>query len=377
MALKVGIVGQRGIGNRHAQCHAEDDLAELVAVCDVVKERADKSAEKHGVKSYGGLAEMLDAHPDLDIVDVCTGGHENGSWHYEPVMEALEAGKHVLVEKPISNDIHEARRMVAKAAEKDLYLGCNLNHYFTPPADKAAEYMKEGKVGELLFCVHKMGFAGGETNYSPPGGYRDKDFPYFHVKAFLSHPFSVMRHFCGDVTHVQAFMGEPGYRHSKNDVMVSVNGIHLRFQNGCIGYLLSQRGDSVFGLGGWWSVEVGGTRGTFAIENCVEKITFWPSPGTEDKAVPEKFALGKSGDPIVTESGLTDFGDTFPLRIHAFLEDITNGVPREKLRASGRDALAALEYTFAAMESYERGGVMVRPHALPTLKGDPLADAGK
>ena len=48
-------------------------------------------------------------------------------------MEALEAGKHVLVEKPISNQIEEARQMVAKAAEKDLYLGCNLNHYFTPP----------------------------------------------------------------------------------------------------------------------------------------------------------------------------------------------------------------------------------------------------
>jgi hypothetical protein len=156
-----------------------------------------------------------------------------------------------------------------------------------------------------------------------------------------------------------------------------VNSIHLRFQNGCIGYLLSQRGDSVFGLGGWWSVEVGGTRGTFAIENCVEKVTFWPSPGTEDKAAPENLGLGKSGEPTVTESGLTDFGETFPLRIHAYLEDVTNGVPREKLRASGRDALAALEYTFAAIESYERGGAMVRPHALPTLKGDPLEAAGE
>jgi predicted dehydrogenase len=375
MALKVGVVGLRGIGTRHAECHSKNDLAELVAVCDVVGQRADEGAKKLGVESYHSLTDMLDAHPELDVVDVCTGGYENGSWHYEPVMEALLAGKHVLVEKPISNDVGEARRMVARAAEKDLYLGCNLNHYFTPPAEKAMEYMKDGKVGELIFCVHKMGFPGGETNYSPPGGYRDKDLPYFHVKAFLSHPFSVMRHFCGDVTHVQAFMTEPGYRHSKNDVMVSVNGIHLRFQNGCIGYLLSQRGDSVFGLGGWWSVEVGGTRGTFAIENCVEKITFWPSPGTEDKAAPEKLGLGKSGEPVVTESGLTDFGETFPLRIHAFLEDVTNGVPREKLRASGRDALAALEYTWAAMESYEQGGVMVRPHPLPTLKGDPRMEA--
>ncbi len=54
---------------------------------------------------------------------------------------------------------------------------------------------------------------------------------------------------------------------------------------------------------------------------------------------------------------------------------MTNGVPREELRASGRDALAALEYTWAAMESYEQGGIMVRPHPLPTLKGDPMTQA--
>ena len=58
---------------------------------------------------------MIDGEPDLDIVDVGTGGNENGSWHYEPTMEALDNGKHVLVEKPISNDIGQAREMVAKA----------------------------------------------------------------------------------------------------------------------------------------------------------------------------------------------------------------------------------------------------------------------
>ena len=88
---------------------------------------------------------MLNAHPELDIIDVTTSGYENGSWHYVPVMEAIDAGKHVLVEKPISNDIDEAREMVRFATEKDIYLGCNLNHYFTETADKAKQYIKEGK----------------------------------------------------------------------------------------------------------------------------------------------------------------------------------------------------------------------------------------
>jgi hypothetical protein len=82
-------------------------------------------------------------------------------------------------------------------------------------------------------------------------------------------------------------------------------------------------------------------------------------------------SMGTSGGPQVTNSGITDFNQTFPRRIHAFLEDVTNKVPLEQLCASGRDALAALEYTWAAMESYEQGGILVRPHPLPLLRGDP------
>jgi predicted dehydrogenase len=208
-----------------------------------------------------------------------------------------------------------------------------------------------------------MGFAGGERTYRPATGERSWGYPYFHAKAFLSHPFGVMRYFCGDVTHVQAFLSQPSYRKRAGDVMLSVNSIHLRFANGCIGHLLSTRGDTTFGLGGWWSVEVGGTLGTFCIENCVEKVTYWPSPagGATGRTA------GDGLEPVVTPSGTTDFQTTFAARIHAFLEDIANGVPKHRLRASGRDALASLEYTWAAMESYEQGGALVRPHPLPPV----------
>jgi len=372
MTLKIGLVGLRGIGMTHANAYKEETLGQLAAVCDVVKERADKTAEKFGVKAYYRLADMLQNEPDLDIVDVTTGGFENGSWHYEPAMEAMEAGKHVLVEKPLSNDVGEARQMVAKAAQKGLYLGCNLNHYFTPPAEKARQYMHEGRIGELIYCLHKMGFSAGEETYSPTTSSRFKGFPYAHLKAFLSHPFSVMRHFCGDITHVQAFVNRPGFRRRVGDVMLSTVSIHVRFANDAVGYLLSQRGDATYGLGGWWSLEVAGTHGTFCIENCIEKVTFWPAPSPARAGDPAKMSGGSADGPEVMNTGITDFGQTFPRRIHAFLEDITNGVPKESVRASGRDALAALEYTWAVMESYEQGGALVRPHPLPPLHGDPL-----
>ena len=369
MPLKVGVVGYRGIGKIHAGCHREDPLADLVGVCDVVKERADSAGEEFSVPAYYSLKEMLLEQPDIDIVDVCTGGNENGAWHYEPVIEALEAGKHVLVEKPISNDINQAREMVAFAARQKRYLGCNLNHYFSEPADKAKKLIDDGKIGEKLYCLHRMGFPGGEFAYGGPSQVDNvKGFPYFHVKAFLAHPFSLLRYFCGDITHVQAFMNRPWFRREAEDPMVSVNSIHVRFASDAVGYLFSQRGDATMGYGGWWSIEVGGTKGSFAIENCVEKLIFFPSPGAEGAADPANLGLGAAPAPEVTNTGVTDFGSTFPNRIHAFLEDVTNQVPFHQLRASGRDALATLEYTFAAIESYESGGALVRPRRLPPLQ---------
>lgn len=370
MALKVGIVGMKAIGGQHAEAHAREPLSDFVAVCDLVKERADAAAEKYGVRAYYSLADMLAGEPELEVVDLCTGGMENGSWHFEPAMEAMEAGKHLLVEKPLSNDIAEARRMVAKAAEVDVYLGCNLNHYFTPPAERAKQYMADGEVGELVYCLAKVGFQGAEVeNYQPPTAPFMAGFPYFHLKAFVSHPLSVMRYFCGDVTHLQAFLSRPGFRRRAGDVMFTTASIHMRFANDCVGHLLTQRADTTQGLGGWWSVEVAGTRGTFCIENCMERVTYWKAPGHGGLGQPADVPPDSPKAPVVTESGNLDFQETFNARIHAFLEDITNGVPKEQMRASGRDALAVLEYTFAAIESHEAGGAMVKPHPLPPAKG--------
>ena len=96
-------------------------------------------------------------------------------------------------------------------------------------------------------------------------------------------------------------------------------------------------------------------------------MTYYAAPGKG-----EKLGLGKQPAPVVTDTGVADFGVPFPTRIHAYLEDLTNREPKHKLRASGRDALATLEYTFAAIESYEQGGVLVRPHPLPSIKRNPL-----
>lgn len=366
MAIKAGVVGMGGIGNTHARCYKNDELSELVGVCDINRERADKAAETFGVKAYYSMKDMVDDNPDMEVISICTSGYENGSMHFEPAMEALEYGKKVLCEKPLCADIRDARELVAYAASRKQYLACNLNHYFTDIAALSKDRIDKGEIGELVYCLHKVGFDGGDAGYGGVGDIRSRWLkPYSHVKAFLTHPFSVMRYFCGDITHVQAFLDRPGVRKTAGDPMLSINSVNCKFERGGVGVLISQRGDARFGLGGWWSYEHAGTKGTFCIENCIEKLTYWPGHRENDEGklyMPE---------PEVTNTGIADFGATFPIRIHAWLEDIRDNVHYEFIRSSGRDALATLEYIEAVIQSYEQGGALVRPNPLPPIHGTP------
>ncbi|MEZ4639590.1 MAG: Gfo/Idh/MocA family oxidoreductase [Caldilineaceae bacterium] len=141
----------------------------MVAVCDIDRERADKAAARYGVPAFYSVDDLL-RNVQLDAVSVTTAGTENGGDHFEPTMQCLEAGINVLGEKPISNDITKAQ-MVAKAEEKGLYYGINLNHRFVPPAAKAKQWVDEGKLGDLLLINMTMWI-----------GNPNETSPWFHIR---------------------------------------------------------------------------------------------------------------------------------------------------------------------------------------------------
>ena len=152
---RVGVIGLGPIGNRHANIYGELDNAELAGVCDVDRERADAAAARLGVRAFYSVQELLDG-AELDMASVATGGKEYGSDHYQPTVEALEGGLHVLVEKPISNEIGPAEEMVALAREKGLCFGVDLNHRFTPAARLARQWMEWG-VEPTAMLGHSIG----------------------------------------------------------------------------------------------------------------------------------------------------------------------------------------------------------------------------
>lgn len=330
--LKVAVIGMGGIGNQHADVYKADTRTELVAVCDIIQERADRAAARLGVKAYYDAAEML-AQEEIDLVGVCTAGRENGGDHYQPTMLALEAGKHVLGEKPISNDIVEAREMVAKAAEKGVYYGINLNHRFTPPAARAKRWIEEGRLGQLLLMNMTMWI-----------GNPNETSPWFHIRALHPHSLDIMRYFCGPVKKVQAFFNHGPKPDGTPRVCWSNVQVNLLFENEVVGHLTgSYDANPAHNLE---RAEVMGSEGRFVLDNCYEELTFYPRR-SDELTVVRNSIMG----------GMTGFGDTFRSRITRFIEQVVAGVPREEIEASGEDGLAVQEIIEAAIRSWENGTV--------------------
>lgn len=321
--LRVCVIGMGPIGNRHADIYRADPLAELVGVCDIRRDRADAAAARLGVPAFYDAQQMLDTlQPDL--CSVATGGYEYGSEHYEPTMQALEAGCHVLCEKPICNEIAKAEAMVAKAKEKNLCFGINLNHRFTPAARLAKKWMDEGRLGHLLFINMSIWIKNPAESS-----------PYFHIKALHPHSVDIMRHFCGDVEAVQCFATKAPGR-----TIWSTAQFNMRFKNGVVGSLTGsydiERGHPME------RCEVAGLKGRFVLEDMFREVTLYPA-GSLEKTVYTNPIFG----------GMRDFEDTFRNRIHRFLEQITEGAAPDEIDGSGADGLAAQKVLQAAIESLE------------------------
>ena len=327
MALRIGIVGLGNIGNTHARVYQELEQTQVVAVCDIIKERADKAAAAYDARAFYSIQEMLASGIELDAYSMCTAGVENGGDHYQPTMELLGAGLPVLGEKPISNDVEHAEEMVALAREKGLPYAVNLNHRFTPAAVRAREWVDAGRLGQLHLINMRMWI--NNPNESSP---------WFHMRALHPHSIDVMRYFCGDVKSVHAFLAKGKGRSIWSNAQVG-----MLFGSGVVGNLTGS-----YDAGGSFGLEccdVAGSEGRFVLEDACERLCFYPRRGIE---VERYDYLG----------GMRSFGETFRSRISFWVNQLVEKVPPDRIEASGEEALKAQRVIEAAIESSQTGKVM-------------------
>lgn len=147
--IRVGLVGTGGIGNHHARTYQPIEGVELVACCDIFKDKALQFAERWGIPkknvftSYNKMLEM----DEIDTVSVCTFNQA----HRRPAVAALKAGKHVLCEKPMAATLADATAMVKTAKETGKILHIAIHSRFQSGIVMARKIVEAGILGDIYY----------------------------------------------------------------------------------------------------------------------------------------------------------------------------------------------------------------------------------
>ncbi|HYG74585.1 MAG TPA: Gfo/Idh/MocA family oxidoreductase [Planctomycetota bacterium] len=145
--LRVALIGAGGISNAHTENYKKFDDVEVVGACDVSEASLKKFSDRHGITAlYGDWKTMIkEARPDA--VSVCT---PNGL-HLQPTLDALNAGCHVLVEKPLALNAAEGQKMIDVAKKNKRHLVIGFQHRFDGRTKLLKRAVDEGVFGKILF----------------------------------------------------------------------------------------------------------------------------------------------------------------------------------------------------------------------------------
>ena len=147
--LKVAIIGVGSISGTHINGYLKNPDVELYAFCDINEKRLQFMGDKYGItRLYTDEAEMLKALPELDAVSVCTWN----SAHAPCTIMALNAGKHVLCEKPMAMNTQEAMEMQEAAKRNGKLLMIGFVRRFGKDADIVKDFVEAGRLGEIYYA---------------------------------------------------------------------------------------------------------------------------------------------------------------------------------------------------------------------------------
>src|SRR5206468_391891 len=141
---RVGLVGAGYISEYHVAALRRLPQVEIVGVCDLNAARAAALAERFGLTAYPSLAALGEA--GANVVHVLTPPHT----HAQVTLEALELGCHVLVEKPLAEEVEDCRRIARSAKEKGLRVCVNHSLLFDPQVRRALDVVRSGKLGKVV-----------------------------------------------------------------------------------------------------------------------------------------------------------------------------------------------------------------------------------
>ncbi len=147
---RLGVIGCGGMAQSHMRNLLEmkdSDNVEIGAVCDVYTKRLEAAAELTGGKPIKDYRQLL-AQKDLDGVLIATPEH----WHHKMVLDAISAGKHIYVEKPMTHSIAEAREVARKVKGSRIKLQVGVQGMSDESYEVANQYIKDGVLGKVVMA---------------------------------------------------------------------------------------------------------------------------------------------------------------------------------------------------------------------------------
>lgn len=339
--VRFGIVGCGVISPWHARGITNTQEAELVACCDIVREKAEKlAAEFNAQRVYTDYREML-ASDDIDAVCVCT----PSGLHGQVTIDAAKAGKHVMCEKPIEITLPKIDEMVRVCREAGVKLGVIFQRRTSPLWHKVKKTIDSGALGKMVLGDAYLKYYRSQEYYDS-GDWRGT-WELDGGGALMNqgvHMVDILRWIMGPVDTIYAHADHLVRNIEVEDTACAV----IRFKSGAFGVL---EGTTSVYPGMDHRLEFHGEKGTICVNG--ETITKWEVPGEEGACCGENGNGGvdiKMGTAATEPTAIAAEGHQIQIRdlCLSIIED------RDPM-VTGEEARKAVEVILAVYESARTG----------------------
>lgn len=351
--MRIGVVGAGVIGQMRVQSVKDNPSTELAAVFDVSADVAKQAVTGTTARACTDLSSFFDVEMDAAIVSTPPHVHE------EACVGLLTRGRHVLCEKPLSNTVDAARRIVDAAVRADRFLGVGFNFRYYPCIAFVKEAITQGRIGRV---DHLRVFGGhdGLANFRADWQYRAPESGGGAMMDVGIHMSDLARYLLGDVTRVYGFMSEsvwniPGSEDNAVAVFLSADGVPATYH----ATWNEWKGYDVY-------VEAYGSRG-------MVRGSYAPMYNlliTQDRPGATRSKTARYYPEVIVREKLKSWKSTALLSFKDELRDFlkaANGSGNVPL-ADGYDGLRALELAAAVRRSTLTGQVVELP-ALGRMRG--------
>jgi UDP-N-acetyl-2-amino-2-deoxyglucuronate dehydrogenase len=284
MTLGFGIVGSGMISRFHAKAIADVKGAKLIGCCDAVPASAKRLADELGITAYESLDAML-ADPKIGAVTIAT---PSGS-HMEPAVAAANAGKHIVVEKPLEITLNRCDKIINACRKNKVVLTTVFQSRFHDSAIKLKKAVEAGRFGKLTVGDAYVKWYRNQAYYdsSPWRGTWAFDGGGALMNQAI-HSVDLLSWFMGPVAEVTAHAATLAHeRIEVEDAIVAT----LRFENGAIGVI--EASTAVY-PGYLKRIEIHGCEGSAILEEEDLKAWDFAKPRKEDKTIHAEMAKSKS-----------------------------------------------------------------------------------